>query len=178
MPTFSTSHLPPPKSWDEFEDMCADLFEVEWADRHTTRYGRQGQRQNGVDIYGSPGVKLNAGVQCKGKRAWPPKALTTGEVDREVEEAKKFTPPLTEFTIVTVAGNDNKIQDHARAITQRHQEEGLFSVDVIGWDEFLRRFTRHDVLIRKYYSNFTLGSVEEKLDKLSARPPSSLATQP
>jgi hypothetical protein len=94
MPTLATSQLPPPSSWDEFEQMCADLFEFEWGDRHTTRYGRQGQRQHGVDIYGSPGENLNAGVQCKGKRLWPPKDLTTSEIDGEVEEAKKFTPRL------------------------------------------------------------------------------------
>src|SRR5262245_29691914 len=99
MPTLPTSQLPPPNSWDEFEHMCADLFELEWGDRHTKRYGRQGQRQHGVDIYGSPGKDLNAGVQCKGKRASPlPTELTTAEVDEEVEKAKEFTPALTEFT--------------------------------------------------------------------------------
>src|SRR5262249_2693605 len=66
MVTPATSHLDPPKSWDELEDICADLFGREWQDNNTTRYGRQGQRQNGVDIYGRPGRKKYAGVQCKG----------------------------------------------------------------------------------------------------------------
>jgi hypothetical protein len=72
MATAATSHLRPPKDWDEFEDMCADTFQHQWDDRNATRYGRQGQRQNGVDIYGRPPVGGVAGVQCKGKRSWPP----------------------------------------------------------------------------------------------------------
>src|SRR5436305_13688748 len=77
MPTPATSNLPIPKDWNEFEEICADLFSKEWGDRNATRNGRQGQRHNGVDIYGSPSTGGLAGVQCKGKRAWPPKQLTT-----------------------------------------------------------------------------------------------------
>lgn len=51
MPTPSTANLPIPKDWDEFENLCADLFSKEWGDRNATRNGRQGQRQHGVDIY-------------------------------------------------------------------------------------------------------------------------------
>ena len=50
MVTPATSHLDPPKSWEELEEICADLFSREWKDNNATRYGRQGQRQNGVDI--------------------------------------------------------------------------------------------------------------------------------
>jgi hypothetical protein len=151
--------------------MCADLFELEWGDRHTTRYGRQGQRQHGVDIYGSPGEGLNAGVQCKGKRVWPPTDLTTNQVDEEVAKAKEFTPRLTEFTIVTTAPDDKNVQDHARAITERHKGEGLFSVHVMGWGEFLRGFTRYDALVRKHYpATFSLGPAErQKIDAIDSR---------
>ena len=93
MVTPSTAQLPPPKSWDEFEDICANLFGEEWNDRHTTRYGRSGERQNGVDIYGRPTESGYAGVQCKGKRNWPPSELTKSQIDEEVEKAKAFSPP-------------------------------------------------------------------------------------
>src|SRR5665213_735794 len=89
MPTISRSHLPQPKDWDEFEEMCADVFGAEWSDRNATRYGRQGQRQHGVDIYGKPSGGY-AGVQCKGRRRWPPPSLTTREIDEEVAKALKF----------------------------------------------------------------------------------------
>src|ERR1700730_11940349 len=116
MPTLSGSHLPQPKNWDEFEEMCADVFGEEWGDRNTTRYGRQGQRQDGVDIYGKPSGAGYAGVQCKGRRRWPPRPLTAEEIDDEVAKALNFRPPLTELTFATIAADDAHIQDHARGI--------------------------------------------------------------
>jgi hypothetical protein len=151
MPTISRSQLAPPKDWDEFEEMCADVFGAEWDDRHTMRHGRQGQRQHGVDIYGKP-TGSYAGVQCKGRRIWPPRPLTTVEIDEEVAKALNFTPPLAEFTFATIAADDAQIQNHARLITERHAALGLFSVHVVGWDEFLRRLTKYSNLVEKYYA--------------------------
>ena len=67
MPTIASSELPVPKSWDEFEDICADLFGRIWNDHNIVRYGRMGQRQNGVDIRGHLPAGGIAGVQCKKK---------------------------------------------------------------------------------------------------------------
>jgi hypothetical protein len=162
MPIPATSELPHPTDWNEFEDLCADLFGRIWNDRHTYRYGRNGQRQNGVDIRGQPSDRANAGVQCKGRRQWPPVKLTTAEIDEQVREALKFSPPLTEFIIATTARNDNAIQDHAAAITERHRQAGLFSVHVYAWDELSRRIKDYDPLLEKY--NFTtLSSVRRDL---------------
>ena len=106
MPTIASSELPVPKSWDEFEDICADLFGRIWNDHNIVRYGRLGQRQNGVDIRGRLPDGGIAGVQCKRKRQWPVVKLTTKDIDDEVAEALKFAPSLSEFTIATTAPND------------------------------------------------------------------------
>jgi len=42
----------PPPSWDKFEEISADLFSRIWKDNQLVCYGRAGQRQHGVDIYG------------------------------------------------------------------------------------------------------------------------------
>lgn len=97
MPTIASSELPVPKSWDEFEDICADLFGLIWNDPNVVRYGRMGQRQHGVDIRGQlPGGGI-AGVQCKRKRQWPVSELTTNDIDDEVSEALSFEPSLSKF---------------------------------------------------------------------------------
>jgi tetratricopeptide (TPR) repeat protein len=166
MVTPATSHFEPPKSWEEFEDICADLFSREWNDPSTTRYGRQGQRQNGVDIYGRPGGKRYAAVQCKGCSKWPPNKLKTTDIDAEVEEAKKFKPKLRSFTIATVGPNDGPLQDHARKITERHGDK-LFSVHVIGWSEITRRLTQHPELIEKHYGYVGNAAIKAGIDQLS-----------
>lgn len=170
MPTASTSHLPPPKSWDEFEDICADLFSREWDDPNATRYGRQGQRQNGVDIYGTPRAQSGiAGVQCKGRRAWPPPALKTGDIDEEIAKAKSFKPSLSSLTIATTAPDDARVQDHVRAITHQHARDDLFAVHVVGWGELTRRLTQHDDLVEKHYGHVGFASLRKEIQDLPAR---------
>jgi hypothetical protein len=163
MPTIGGSQLNQPKSWDEFEEMCADLFMAEWDDRNTVRHGRQGQRQNGVDIYGRPGSRGLAGVQCKGKRRWPPTDLTTADVDAEVAKALGFRPKLTEFTIATTGLDDVHLQAHARSITQIHEASGQFVVTIMGWGEISRRLSLHQKLIEKHYSYTALATVREEV---------------
>ncbi|MEQ9564547.1 MAG: hypothetical protein RLN85_01775, partial [Pseudomonadales bacterium] len=166
MSSIVDSQLLPPKSWDAFEEMCADLFEREWDYPHTERYGRQGQRQNGVDIYGRPKGAGHAGVQCKGKTQWPPKRLTVKEIDREVAEAINFKPKLTELIFATTAPNDAAIQDHVHSITEENEKKGLFSVHVYWWPEITRRLTRHEDLVRKHFSYIQLGDIEKKVDAI------------
>jgi hypothetical protein len=67
----NNEQLLPPASWDKFEEICADLFSRIWGDTQLARYGRTGQRQNGVDIYGKE-KGADSGVQRKGTRNWPP----------------------------------------------------------------------------------------------------------
>src|ERR1044072_594404 len=37
----------PPRSWEQFEELCADVFQSAWRDPALVRHGRAGQRQNG-----------------------------------------------------------------------------------------------------------------------------------
>jgi hypothetical protein len=164
MPTLATAHFHEPKDWNEFEDMCADLFSREWGDANAFRYGRQGQRQNGVDIYGA--VKA-AAVQCKGRRYWPLRELTTSDIDAAVAEAKTFQHPISEFTIATTAPVGTEQQDHALALTRDHKAKGLFIVHVLGWEDFIRRITQHGNLVEKYYSGFvTMPTIQAGIDRV------------
>ncbi len=66
---FIDKQIPPPKSWEKFEDLTRALFAAEWRSPLTQKNGRSGQKQHGVDIYGTPEAAPGKtfGVQCKGK---------------------------------------------------------------------------------------------------------------
>ena len=151
----SDEQLTPPASWDKFEEMCADLFSRIWKDPQVVRHGRSGQRQNGVDIYGRDNGE-NYGVQCKGKRIWPPTELKISEIDEEVERAKKFEPALSHYIIATTADNDVHVTNHVNAISERHLQEGLFRVTVFGWRELVRRLDDYPDLKEKHFDSYTL----------------------
>lgn len=150
MPLPVTSQYAPPQSWEEFESLCCDLYERLWDDRSTQKHGRQGQPQGGVDVYGRPDGKHYTGVQCKEKAIWPPKDLTTDEIDEEVKKAKTWKPGLKHYIVATTAPNDDKVQAHARALTAKHKRKRLFSVEVASWDQITRQLANYPDLLRKY----------------------------
>lgn len=160
MPTLKGSHFPPPSSWEEFEVLCADLFRHVWKDPGTQMNGRTGQPQHGVDVFGRPdGGPHYAGVQARKKR-YAPTALTVAELREEVEKAKKFKPALESFVVATTAPNDAKIQEEARRLTEANKAEGLFSVEVWGWDELELRMAEYPELLQQHYSQFAVAQTD------------------
>ena len=146
--------LAPPATWQRFEELCADTFAADWRDPGLVRYGRTGQAQHGVDILAAHGAAWPIGLQCKQKTRWPPKKLSTSDIDAEVAKAIQFTPSLKAFYILTTAEIDTAATSHAANLTKAHKKKRLFSVYVIGWQEICRRATLHPEVARKHFGIF------------------------
>lgn len=157
--------LRPPPTWEAFEEICADLFSRLWNDPQVVRYGRGGQAQHGVDIYGKKDGD-DAGVQCKAKREWPPTKLTTAEIDAEVEKAKKFRPHLKTYIVATTAENDVRLTDHVNAISAKHAKQGLFRVTVYGWSDLARRLWDYPELLKKHFDIYVLRRLRDDVNAL------------
>jgi len=163
LPLFHSAQIPPPKDWQEFEELCADLWQEIFSSNNTELNGRTGQPQHGVDVFGQIGESNNwFGVQCKGKdgRYGDLHQVTEKELTEEVNKAKNFKPKLTRFILATTAPNDAKIQEIARKITVEHQECGLFTVQVKSWDEIHREIAKFNIVIEKYYPTFASSDSE------------------
>ena len=161
MPTIPQSEIPRPKSWDEFEDIVADLYGRAWNDPNTRRYGRTGQPQQGVDVYGCP-IHLGgryAGVQCK---RYDEGALTRAIVEGEIAKAEEFSPPLAEYTIATTERRDARLQQAVREISQERQSVGKFSVHIAFWEDLCSLLAHPDNrdLLRKHYGDWLRGLQE------------------
>lgn len=157
MTEFSNRQIPAPLNWEEFESLCCDLWTETLKDSNTSKNGRSGQVQNGVDVFGRKGgVGDWVAVQCKGKDGRYGKGVTESELKEEVTKAKSFTPKISEFILATTAENDAKIQKIARELTEANKKNGLFSVTVIGWSEIIRKLALHESIIEKHYPNQSL----------------------
>ena len=143
---------PPPKSWEHFEELCADIFQSAWADPNLVRHGRAGQSQNGIDIVASHGSSYPVGLQCKKRSVWPVSKLSTADIDADVQKATQFMPPLKRFYILTTAPDDIALQKHVRAVNERHAQQGLFEVCVFGWAEIMRRATLDSSVMAKHFA--------------------------
>ena len=155
MSQYSSTSIPKPKNWQDFESHICILFQYILNDPNTVAHGRRGQAQQGVDVYGRRELRDGywVGVQCKQKG--DSQELTRDELEKEVAEAKKFRPPLSELIVVTTAPDDAKIQQIARDITQQHKAEGLFSVDVWGWGTLEREITKYQGAITAFHPDLT-----------------------
>ncbi|WP_024527270.1 restriction endonuclease [Serratia fonticola] len=142
----------PPRSWEQFEELCADLFEAMWSDPNLVRHGRAGQVQDGVDIIAARGGISPVGLQCKKKSKWPEKEIKLSEITSEIEKAERFTPPLKEFYILTTASADAKLQKSIRELNVSRKQNGDFLVQVLFWGEIVRKIALYPMVAKKHFS--------------------------
>lgn len=169
MPHPSTTALPRPKSWDELEDICADVLKRVWLDPYVVRNGRSGQSQHGVDLYGypqhlgDPSAGKLAGAQCKNTEA-----LAFSTVAADIELASHFTPPLAEYLVLTSAPRDATLQEALR------KDIWPFRVHIMFWEDLSLELSAHDDLLRKHFPGWLsiATSKDDVLRKLSASQPS------
>lgn len=131
---------PAPTRWQEFEELCLDLWTVIWEDETAQKNGRQGDPQKGVDVFGIPKDKSEIqGVQCKGKTNYSNKTITITELDMEIAKAEKFEPPISHFYMATSGGVGSAIQEYANKLSVERKKQGKFGVSVMGWDWILNK---------------------------------------
>lgn len=143
--------IPPPAYWQDFEELCHKLWREIWGDINTQKNGRQGQKQNGVDIYGIPRYKGEYyGVQCKGKDINYKSQLTIEEIEEESKKAENFTPNISDFTIATTSPRDAYLQEKVRDMNSKN--ERLFPINIWSWDDISDEIQFRPELYKKLYN--------------------------
>ena len=140
--SLTSTSLPKPKNWQDFERSTRELFASVLNDPNTQLNGRSGQEQYGIDIYGYRTPECLVGVQCKKKFE---NKINKKELRDEVEKAKKFRPRISEYFLITTAPRDQEIQKEARNITQElAKTDHPFLVCVWGWDDIEEHAGKYD----------------------------------
>lgn len=160
MPTYASARYPKPTSWDEFEDICLSSFKTRWTSPNLQRHGRQGQAQQGVDIYGQDNFSSLVGIQCKNTV----NGISEAVVDSEIAEAEKFSPPLRNLYIATTADTDAPLQAYVRNLSQARAQAGNFTVDIVFWDAIEHDLAADPKEIAKHYPHF-FQSVPKEIAK-------------
>ncbi|MCU7064280.1 hypothetical protein K7R09_20970 [Serratia ureilytica] len=164
MVTYTTMVLPPPKSWDEFEDICKSSFQLRWNSHDLTRHGRSGQAQDGVDIYGNDVFGLLVGIQCKNTV----KNINISTINDEIIKAERFQPGITALYIATTAPRDVNIQAYVRSINFNRQTENKFLVNIVFWDDITSDLAKDGQILKQHYPVF-FGKSEPTTEELLRR---------
>jgi hypothetical protein len=147
MPVLAASNIPTPKSWDEFEDIVLSAAKIRWKSSDFFRQGRQGQRQDGVDVFGQVADKRQIGVQGKNSIG----GVTEATVKREIKQAESFTPPIDALYIATTAKRDAKIQKAVRLISKARVKAGKFPVAILFWEDICLDLCTDDAAFFRHY---------------------------
>lgn len=143
----SSTPLPAPGNWQDFEHLCWDLWRAQWGDPEALRHGRTGQPQHGVDVYGRhEGAWV--GVQCKRVEE-----LTEKFLRDEVDKAKGFKPGLGHFIMATSdPKKDANLEAVARQLT--NAADPSFRVSVLYWPDIWERLCTYPEKIRRHYPDY------------------------
>jgi hypothetical protein len=112
-------------------------------------HGRRGQAQDGVDIFGVTHLG-QIGVQCKNTFNGVKKKI----INDEIIKANKFDPPLKALYIATSADRDTTIQKEVRKISESRVTSGLFSVDILFWEDICQDLILAPDVFLKHYPQF------------------------
>jgi hypothetical protein len=159
MPSPQAFSWPPPRDWQAFEDLCADLWSRLWRDPGTQKHGRSGQSQKGVDIYGQPDQGRDwEAVQCKLKDPLHKRALSRREIEKEISSARKFKPSLRKLVVATTSARDAKLQEAVRLLDKAERQAGSFSVSILFWEDIVLKLSGFPDLVVKHLPHPTQPS--------------------
>lgn len=146
--------LPPPTVDTIFEDRMEELFKAEYSDPFAKRYGRNGQRQQGIDII-SRNNKYNKKIviqcKCNDKRK-----LTVQEIENEYLQAihsyNNGINKIDIFIILTTSSRDISYDDKAEELAKLYKANCI----VFAWEDIVSIYENHPEIMRKHYADFVI----------------------
>ena len=105
------------------------------------------QKQYGVDVI-SPGPNGIVAIQCKD---YQDACISTAMIDEWIQSAEEFKPQIDHFVIAIGGKTDGKIQKHVLGIDQFRRNNGLFSVEVLFWEEISMFLKMNPQILSRYY---------------------------
>jgi hypothetical protein len=147
MSTLVASRLPKPESWIEFEKQVCAMAKIRWNSADFARHGRTGEKQYGVDVFGSAKDGAWLGLQCK----LTFKSITKSIILKEVKEAEGFSPALSTLYIATTADKSVKIQAFARELSDSRRAEGKFLVWILFWEDVCDDLSRDESILFQFF---------------------------
>lgn len=181
--------FPPPRNWQDFEQLTKDVAKFR-LNGDFENYGRQGQGQKGIDIFGFDKDNRSIGLQCKHKVSTTAKVkekivttVTPRIIKTEVENADNFVPKLERLIIATTSFRDVALQDFINSSNVVRDGKKAPRIEMWTWEIFEEEINRHSELAYIYYErilkNFSqynkdshiLGLLRYSLDRPAFKTP-------
>ncbi|MDO6684358.1 MULTISPECIES: hypothetical protein [unclassified Agarivorans] len=163
MPTSQSGQYPLPRSDDEFEDLVTAAYNNSQAAiiPKFQRYGRNGQKQDGVDIICT---ETKTAIQCK----LLSNIITKQVIDNELSKFKQgcFWPEddqqkYRHYVFAVSNDRDTHIQQYIEYLSSP-----TLQISIVFWQEILNKLTQNQQLLKQFYPSF-VGSEQTAHSQLS-----------
>jgi hypothetical protein len=141
-------YLPPPSDWQAFQDLVVQVAKKRYVPESVQDYGRQGQKQHGVDIYAEGGDGSKIGIQCKETKAHIDKKI----IETDAKDAKGFSQKLDLFIIATTERRDKRLQDVVMGLNS--SGEYPFKLRIEFWDDFQQDINQSAMVLNACYEDY------------------------
>lgn len=126
-----------PGNEDEFEDFCVRFYRQSLKRSGLVRYGKRGERQDGIDIIDQLCLKPLIAIQCK--RHEPTKTIPPQEIKDEVSKVESSSQSVDHYIIATTARKSTNAQNTVQQLNQRSDESRQFKVEIHFWEDIYTR---------------------------------------
>jgi tetratricopeptide (TPR) repeat protein len=138
----AAQEIPKPKNWQDFQRGCVVLFQAELKDPHAQEYGRQGQKQRGIDILARRnGIHdYFVGIQCRRYD----KPLKKAAILKDCRAALAIKAGLKEIIFATTCPADTNATDAALEVERELRAEGHdLKVVLYSWADLELKIIQH-----------------------------------
>jgi len=155
---FDDYNVPPLKSWKKFQNMTCDIFREIWQDPHAQEFGREGQKQDGIDIIGFRRGGGREAVQTTIKSP-----LTESKIKKDYVASQGLGIDLECFIIASTSRRDVKLQKFSIDLSNT----GPYKCVIWFWEDLIEKLADYDEIRKKYYPDcFVIKSMGNAAGKL------------
>lgn len=152
MPIINMAQLPKSRSAEEFELLCGEYLRERYK-INAQQYGRNGQSQNGIDIF-APSLTQRGFydvAQCKNYF----RASSANELIKKIASdidaaSKQTTITISKFYVMISLDRDLNVQNFVIGISPNYK----FDIEVLFWEDIQVMVLESEYLLSKYYSYF------------------------
>jgi hypothetical protein len=171
-----SQYFQPPLYWQQFEELAVGMLREVYDAPDAQGYGRPGQAQNGVDVYGKSRHGM-IGIQCKRLsdvdekgNPYPGGPISRSFLCDAAAESLAFRPKLKIWILATTARRDTSVQGYVNDLNQQWEDEHRHRTAIVwSWDECISYLNSFPLLQRWYYQDVVKMRGPKDLDEVILR---------
>ncbi|MFT8520605.1 hypothetical protein [Gluconobacter oxydans] len=160
VPTVS-QFFQPPLYWQQFEDLAHGLLGEVYSSPDAQQFGRPGQAQDGVDVFGHSKRYGMIGVQCKrlsdldeNGSPFPGGPITRKLLRQEADKSLGFKAQLSIWILATTARRDTAVQTWVNELNEEWEADNRNCLAMVwSWDDIVGYLNAFPELQRWYYED-------------------------